>query len=99
MLILRGDTGAQTDDEDVSEANDEGNDPDKYAQNDVGKEILKRGDSICVRLAASHVGRISAEFKALEIADSIPHVHNTNRQQKNKRVLNVEQPKIKNKLN
>lgn len=84
MLILRGDTGPQTDDEDVSEANDEGDDPDKHAQNDVGKEILKGGDSVCVRLAASHVGRISAEFKALEIAGSIPHIHNTNRQQENK---------------
>lgn len=80
MLIFWSNTGPQTDDEDVSEANDEGDDPDKHAQNDVCEQILKGWDSVCVWLAAPHVRRISTEFKTLKITEIIQHINDRKRE-------------------
>ncbi len=80
MLILWSKTGTQTDDEDVSEANDEGNDPDKHAQNDVCQQILEGWDSVCVWFAAPHVGRISTEFKTLKITEMVQHINDIKRE-------------------
>lgn len=71
MLVLTGYTRSEADDKDVSETDDEGDHPHEHPKDDVRQQMLKRGDAISVRLAASHVGRVAAVLKALEIAEHI----------------------------
>lgn len=67
-FVLRADIRAHADDKDVAKACGGRDNPDKNPQDDVGQQVLKRRDAICVGLAAAHVRGIAAVLELLEIA-------------------------------
>lgn len=68
-FVLGADVGAHADDKDVAEACGGGDDPDENPQDDVGQQVLKRRDAVCVGLAAAHVRGVAAVLELLEIAE------------------------------
>ena len=69
QVVFRPDERAHADDEEVAEAGDEGDDPDRHPQDEVGQQVLKRGDPVCVGLALPHVRGVGAILEILEVSE------------------------------
>ena len=56
------------DDEQVSDAGDDGHDPDGHPQHTVGQQVLEGREPVRVGLAGADMGRIRAVLERFEIA-------------------------------
>ena len=67
-VVLSSDQWPHEDDQQISKASDEGNDPDGHSQHHVGQQVLQGRDAVSVGLTGAHVGRVRAVLERLEIA-------------------------------
>lgn len=68
QVVLSTNQRPHADDKQVTEAGDEGHDPDRHPQHHVSQEVLKRRDAICVGFTGPHMRCIGTVLKLLEIA-------------------------------
>lgn len=68
LVVLSSDQWPHADDQEITKASDEGNDPDGHSQHDVGQQVLKGRDAISIGFTGTDMGRIRAVLECLEIA-------------------------------
>lgn len=68
LVVLRSDQWPHADDQQITKASDEGNDPDGHSQHHVSQQVLKGRNTIRIGLTGTDMGRIRAVLECLEIA-------------------------------
>lgn len=68
QVVLSLDQRPHEDDQEITEASDEGDDPDEHSQHHVGQQVLEGRDAVRIGLTGPDVGRVRAVLECLEIA-------------------------------
>lgn len=68
QVVLSSDQRPHEDDQEITKASDEGNDPDGHSQQVVGQQVLEGRDAVSIGLTGPDVGRVRAVLECLEIA-------------------------------